>query len=294
MNLKNINLNLLVILNDLLATKNITKSAKNLHLTQPAVSTNLNHLREIFKDELLAKCGRNMVLTPKAEKIISPLKDILASTTNLLKIDEKFDPYKGKHYFNIAATDYAEHTIVPKIMQKMKKFDIHLTLHTIPYQKIIDTSLDDFDFVLGNYLLTNFLSRKLFEETFVIVANKTHPIVNHKATLKDYLTEKHIKVNIDKDNNFVGKALGEPDPRDFIHSVNYISSAAIIMEKFSYIMTMPSMLADIFCKTRNLKSNELPFKTELASINLLWPTHLNSDVKNIWLRKIIIDLFNNN
>ncbi|HJO94392.1 MAG TPA: LysR family transcriptional regulator [Victivallales bacterium] len=293
MNLKNINLNLLVTLNDLLKTKNITKSAKNLHLTQPAVSTNLSHLREIFKDELLVKRGRNMVLTPKAQELTSPLKEILLSTENLLKTDNKFNPQKGKHHFNIAATDYAEHTIIPDLLQKIKKYDIHLTLKTIPYHKLIDISLDDFDLILGNYQFDNFFSTKLFEESFVIVANKNHPIVNCKAKLDDYLLEKHIKVNIDKDIDFVTNALGDPDPRDFVLSVNHISSAIIVMEKFPYIMTMPARLANIFCRTLNLKFNKLPFKTKLASVNLLWPKHLNNDSKNIWLRASITELFIN-
>jgi DNA-binding transcriptional LysR family regulator len=51
--LRGIDLNLLVSLDVLLAEANVTRAAERLHLTQPAVSTQLARLRDMFGDPLL-------------------------------------------------------------------------------------------------------------------------------------------------------------------------------------------------------------------------------------------------
>jgi hypothetical protein len=60
--LRGIDLNLLVSLDALLEEANVTRAAERLHLTQPALSTQLARLRQIFGDPLLipSPSGRGM------------------------------------------------------------------------------------------------------------------------------------------------------------------------------------------------------------------------------------------
>jgi DNA-binding transcriptional ArsR family regulator len=53
MDTSRIDLNLLVSLEVLLAERNVTKAASRLGLSQPALSAQLNRLRDLFEDPLL-------------------------------------------------------------------------------------------------------------------------------------------------------------------------------------------------------------------------------------------------
>ena len=58
MDLNRIDLNLLVSLDVLLAERNVTHAARRLSLSQPALSSQLKQLRELFRDPLLLPAAR--------------------------------------------------------------------------------------------------------------------------------------------------------------------------------------------------------------------------------------------
>lgn len=64
--LRHIDLNLLVVLDALLAERHISRAAQRLAMTQPAVSHALNRLRDLFADPLLVRVGNEMRLTARA------------------------------------------------------------------------------------------------------------------------------------------------------------------------------------------------------------------------------------
>ena len=77
--MRDIDLNLLVSLDALLEEANVTRAAERLHLTQPALSTQLARLRLIFGDPLLIPSphGRGMTRSARAMELMAPLRDVL-------------------------------------------------------------------------------------------------------------------------------------------------------------------------------------------------------------------------
>ena len=92
--LRDIDLNLLVSLDALLAESNVTRAAERLHLTQPAVSTQLARLRQIFGDPLLlpAETGRGMTRTARALELMAPLHAALKNLEAVVRHQSAFDP----------------------------------------------------------------------------------------------------------------------------------------------------------------------------------------------------------
>ena len=84
--LAGLNLNLLVALDALLSERNVTKAARRIGITQPAMSQTLARLRELFADPLLVRQGRSMVLTPRAEVMLAPLSDALLSVERAVQL----------------------------------------------------------------------------------------------------------------------------------------------------------------------------------------------------------------
>lgn len=84
MNLRSIDLNLLVVLDALLDERHVGRAAERIGLSQPAASAALARCRALFDDPLLER-GRGMMRpTLKAEALRGPLKSLLSATTELL------------------------------------------------------------------------------------------------------------------------------------------------------------------------------------------------------------------
>lgn len=84
MNLRSLDLNLLVILDALLDEAHVSRAADRLNLSQPAASAALQRCRHLFRDDLLERGRGTMRLTPKAETLRAPLKSLLAGVTELV------------------------------------------------------------------------------------------------------------------------------------------------------------------------------------------------------------------
>ncbi|NUO77033.1 MAG: LysR family transcriptional regulator, partial [Lysobacter sp.] len=77
LNLRRLDLNLLVTLDALLAEHNVTRAAQRLNFSQPAVSVHLAKLREVFGDPLLLPGPRGMRPTARADALREPLRQAL-------------------------------------------------------------------------------------------------------------------------------------------------------------------------------------------------------------------------
>jgi DNA-binding transcriptional LysR family regulator len=84
MNLRSIDLNLLVILQALLEERHVTRAARRLALSQPATSNALDRCRLVFDDPLLERVAGEMRLTSKAQALIEPLAQALIAVSSVV------------------------------------------------------------------------------------------------------------------------------------------------------------------------------------------------------------------
>lgn len=84
MNLRSIDMNLLVILDVLLDEQHVGRAAERVGLSQPAMSAALQRCRHLFRDELLERSRGTMRPTPKADSLRQPLKELLAAATDII------------------------------------------------------------------------------------------------------------------------------------------------------------------------------------------------------------------
>lgn len=88
MNLRSLDLNLLVILDALLDEAHVSRAAERLFLSQPAASAALQRCRHLFRDPLLERGRGSMRLTPKAQSLRMPLKSLLSGVLDLVDLPE--------------------------------------------------------------------------------------------------------------------------------------------------------------------------------------------------------------
>lgn len=84
MNLRGIDLNLLVLLQALLEEAHVSRAAQRVGLSQPAMSNALDRCRQVFEDPLLERDGASMRLTPQGEALRRPLAAILRDVAQLV------------------------------------------------------------------------------------------------------------------------------------------------------------------------------------------------------------------
>ena len=68
-NFRTLDLNLLRVFDEVMAERNLTRAARNLAITQPAVSNALRRLRESTREDLFVRTATGVTPTPHAETL---------------------------------------------------------------------------------------------------------------------------------------------------------------------------------------------------------------------------------
>src|SRR4051794_33056523 len=113
MNLRTFDINLLVLFDVLLSERNMTRAAKRIGITQPAMTNALNRLRAAFDDELLVRAPGGMVPTPWAQRHVGPVRDILRSVEALLDGERVFDAGTSVRTFRLRMSDLVAAIMLP-------------------------------------------------------------------------------------------------------------------------------------------------------------------------------------
>ena len=147
MNIRNIDLNLLVYLSVLIEEKSVSRAANKLSLTQPTVSAALKKLREHFSDPLLVRTSGGMQPTDKALALAPKINEFIRLSEQITQSNSVFDASHSEHTFKILTNDYIESCLLfPFIAQNSECYpNIHYDI-TSPgdgsLQELQDGSLD--------------------------------------------------------------------------------------------------------------------------------------------------------
>ncbi len=195
MNLSQFDLNLLVSLDALLIERNVTRAGQRVGLSQPAMSGTLSRLRDLFKDELLVRVGRQLELTPLAQELAPQLREQLQGIHDLLNARRSFIPSSEARTFSIAASDYVVFLLLQPLVARMAAQAPKIKLQFVRLDSAsVDRLGDDaVDFViLPSYLQGHFPSAELFSERWVCVVWNGNPRVGKTLTEAQYLELPHL------------------------------------------------------------------------------------------------------
>lgn len=119
MRFKKLDLNLLVVLNELLAERSTSRAAEKLFLSQPATSNALARLRAHFNDELLVSSGRQLLLTPNAKELVEPVREVLMRIDTAIAAQPVFDPSTETRVFTLLVSDYSTAVLIPPLLETL-------------------------------------------------------------------------------------------------------------------------------------------------------------------------------
>ena len=198
MNLQKVDLNLLVYLDVLLREKNVTRAAEQLGITQPAMSNILRRLRSLFNDPLLVRSSEGMTPTERAGELQPRIREILSDVSTLLEPRTEFRPYSTSRVFRIMTSDYAEATLVPRLVKALRSeapnviLDF-LTPSDVSYRDMeqgrVDLAINRF-----NEIPQSFHQVLVWRDTFSCLLSADSPYVG-RFNLKNYLKAQHVWVS---------------------------------------------------------------------------------------------------
>jgi DNA-binding transcriptional LysR family regulator len=205
MNLRNVDLNLLVALDALLAERNVSRAGRRLGLSQPATSSSLARLRKMLGDPLLVRQGREFTLTAEAERLVQPVREILNLVERTIEQRPQFDPSTDKRTFSISASDYATLVLLSPFVRAAAAEAPGVTIHVLPRsrdpRRLLDA--DEADLVIEPRELlgdTNLPSHPLLSDQWLCAIDAANPAGSaQQITLDAYLRLPHLVYSIGPD-----------------------------------------------------------------------------------------------
>jgi DNA-binding transcriptional LysR family regulator len=201
-NLRRIDLNLLVTLDVLLVEQNVTRAAERLFMSQPAVSVHLAKLRDLLDDPLLLPGPRGMRPTARAEALRAPLREALESLSRAVAPAAPFESANADLTWRIAATDYTESTIVLPLLQRLRAYAPHTRVAAfdlVPSRlsRQAEQGVIDIAFHTTENAPEGLHRNALFTERYVLVGRRGHPKLRRRPTIKQLCALEHAIVSQD-------------------------------------------------------------------------------------------------
>ena len=297
--LRGIDLNLLVSLDALLAESNVTRAAERLHLTQPAVSTQLARLRQIFGDPLLipAETGRGMTRSARALALMEPLHAALKNLEVVVRHQPAFDPHKDTRRFVIAANDNGTSVLGLPLMERLPELagpGVRVAFIVADQPSTAERlERGEIDLLIGSERMVpaTMRARKLFDDHFVVVQRKGHPRGTAPLDLDTYCALDHVLAST-SGGSFHGfmdehlDALGRA--RRVALSVQHFTLVPELLAHTDYVSTLPSRFA---ARHRDrLDVFDLPFEARGFTAFAAWHPRNHADPALVWLRETLTAL----
>src|SRR3954470_21743778 len=195
MHLDGLDLNLLVVLDALFSEKSVTRTGERIHLSQSATSGALSRLREYFKDDLLVPVGRKMVLTPLAEELAQPLRELLQQAEVVIRRKPVFSPKTSERRFRIVMSDYVAIVIMARALPEIQRQAPGITMQILPLRTgALEHSDVDLVILPEQILAKEHPAELLFEDEFVCIACAKNKLIKRSLSVRDYLRLSHVVV----------------------------------------------------------------------------------------------------
>ena len=299
MDLKEIDLNLLVIFQQLLQERRVSAVAVNLGLTQPTVSNALNRLRKQLGDELFLHTSRGMEPTAYAMQLAEPIGYALSSIHETLNQRTRFDPANSRRKFNIGMNDIGEIYFLPTLMKRLADSAPGISFSTI---RTTGASLADdmeagrVDLAVGwlPHLKSGFFQRRLFVHGHVCMFRRGHPLDRKEALTREaYEMADHVVVSAAGTGHATVDASIEKlgIKRNAVLTVPHFVAVGHILSTTDMIATVPERFARHCVEPFGLRYVELPLKLPEIGVNLFWHSRFHKEPGNQWLRSLLFEYF---
>ena len=310
MDIRKVDLNLLLAFDALMQDGNLTRAGFRLGLSQPSMSHALGRLRKISGDPLFVRVPTGMEPTPFALQISGAVRDGLALLQNALDGAAVFDASTYNRTFQILMSDIGELVYLPRLINKLKIAapNVNLRVLQLPRESYQNAFLSgEADLAIGFLpgLKAGFYQQRLFEDSYVCIARKGHPRVRDNLSLEQFTQESHVLIEPagsrystvslqSSTTTFIERHLAHQGlSRRIALRVPHFMVVPEIVQQTDLLATVPGSVMAYIRPIPKVKMLQLPIVTPRFEIKQFWHQRNHHDVANIWLRRTIAELFLN-
>lgn len=301
-----IDLNLLVYLDALLRERNVTQAANQLNLSQPAMSNGLRRLRELFNDPLLVRTSEGMTPTERALELQPVVREVLSKVDQAVQSRQDFEAGTAQRVFRIMASDYAESTLFPSVLGKLRNLAPGLTLDLMTPSDVsfLDVERGKVDMVINRFdsMPQSFHQIHLWDDSFTCVLSPENPVLKD-FTLENYLKANHVWVSKTGMGVGVGVDPGDVQRLGWVDAAlnrlgkkrqirvftRHYQAAMTLAEQNDLIVTLPTRAAQLKLDNPRVVLREPPLEIPPLELKMAWSPLLQHNPANKWLRKLIAD-----
>jgi DNA-binding transcriptional LysR family regulator len=292
-NLRTLDLNLLLTLDALLSEHNVTRTAQRLGFSQPTVSVHLAKLRQVFGDPLLLPGPRGMRPTARADALREPLRQALDALEHAVAPARPFDPAGASRTWRIAASDYSESAILLPVLAGLRTDapGLRLAILEVAPSRIArqaERGEIDLAFHTSEDAPPGLRHRVLFTERYVLVGRAGHPRLKRRPTLAQFCALEHVIVSPDG-----GGFRGSTDAvlrkmglaRRVVLSVPHFLFVMSVLAATDLVAMLPARLVGGI--GHSLRVVEPPVEIPGYGMAMLWHERSHRDPAHVWLREYI-------
>jgi DNA-binding transcriptional LysR family regulator len=295
MNIASLNLNLLPVLDALLAERSVSRAAARVGLSQPAASNALAQLREHFKDPLLVRKAGGMAPTERALALAGPLRAALLALEQGLEPQAAFDPAAAKRDFTIMTTDFVALAMLPRLLARLQNEapGVHLQIrawqeHVVPSE----LARGDADLMMGfipRGLPLGHHAASLFRDRFVFVARQGHPKVRGKITLATYTKLDHVLVSHEPNGRgVIDDVLAQRGlTRNVALRVSHFLLVPPILAATDYVAAQSQIVVRPVAEKLGLQLLKMPFVVPGATVEMVWHERTAVSPAHAWFRGVV-------
>ncbi|PZO75023.1 MAG: LysR family transcriptional regulator [Sphingomonas hengshuiensis] len=298
-NIRNLDLNLLLVLDTLFEEQSVSRAAKQMRLSQPTISFSLNKLRTFFDDELFVRAGGAMVPTPRAEALRDPVKRMRTLLETEIATAAVFDPGTTERVFTVSTSDIGELVFLPALLEALRTRAPHVRIvsRSMPPAELqqamtdgkVDLAIGYFpDFAGGTYF-----EQKLFDHPFACLARKGHPAFVRGMSLAAFLEADHAVVSQEgRSQEIFERALAEAklSRRVMLHSQHFMTVPLLIAGS-DLVATVPRAVALAYSRMTSLEVFAPPMSIPNIELKQFWHRRTQQDPANMWFRRLTSELF---
>ena len=304
-NFRTLDLNLLRVFDEVMSERSLTRAARNLSLTQPAVSNALRRLRETLGDELVVREGQGMVPTPRALALWPTVRAALAQLQASLS-PSSFEPATANSTFVLAMADATAAELIPGLVDILEREAPSVAVRVVPLttrdpRRLLDEGKADlavghFPSVLTDLVVraqgdeaVAFAYQRLYDGQYVCVMRKNHPLARGKLTVDKFCAARHLLVSFSgRPYGFIDESLASLGrKRQVVLTVNQFFTAGRVVANSNLLTVLPQHFVSVTGIAEKLVLRPLPFDVALVHVDAVWPSRMTSQSAHLWLRQAV-------
>lgn len=305
-NFRTLDLNLLRVFDEVMAERNLTRAAKNLSLTQPAVSNALRRLRDVLGDELVRRSGAGVEPTPRALALWPTVRDALRHLQHTLAPSD-FNPATADTSFVLAMADATAAELIPGLVQIAEREAPGIAVRVVPLttrdprqlleSEGADMAVGYFPAVLASMTARGqsgtavpFETQRLYVGQYVCVMRRGHPLADTPLTLDDYCAARHLLVSFSgRPYGFIDQTLGTLGrERRIVVTVNQFFTAGRVVANSDLLTVLPRHFVSVTGIDDELVLRDLPFDQPLVHVDAVWHRRAQHGHAHEWLRDALV------